>query len=134
MSKDFRIFRKMPWLCTRPVTLLGRSSMYEISSFPFFLTVQVHLTLIGMRQPSCLFWIIFWQLSFSKNSQTVLEVKIDIDCINLTPCQAHWVLENMPLGGAKDEHFSCFHSSCQLGLTVWESFMAIKKLTYFSSK
>ena len=22
----------------------------------------------------------------------------------------------MPLGGAKDEHFSCFHSSCQLGL------------------
>ena len=22
----------------------------------------------------------------------------------------------MPLGGAKDEHFSCFHRSCQLGL------------------
>ena len=22
----------------------------------------------------------------------------------------------MPLGGAKDEHCSCFHSSCQLGL------------------
>ena len=22
----------------------------------------------------------------------------------------------MPLGGAKDEHFLCFHSSCQLGL------------------
>ena len=22
----------------------------------------------------------------------------------------------MPLGGAEDEHFSCFHSSCQLGL------------------
>ena len=25
----------------------------------------------------------------------------------------------MPLGGAKDEHFYCFHSSCQLGLTHW---------------
>ena len=24
----------------------------------------------------------------------------------------------MPLGGAEDEHFSCFHSSCQLGLRV----------------
>ena len=23
----------------------------------------------------------------------------------------------MPLSGAKDEHFSCFYSSCQLGLT-----------------
>ena len=23
----------------------------------------------------------------------------------------------MPLGGAKDEHFSCFHSSCPLGLS-----------------
>ena len=23
----------------------------------------------------------------------------------------------MPLGGAKDKHFSCFHSSCQLGLS-----------------
>ena len=23
----------------------------------------------------------------------------------------------MPLGGAKDEHFSCFHSSCQWGLS-----------------
>ena len=22
----------------------------------------------------------------------------------------------MPLGGSKDEHFSCFHSSCQLGV------------------
>ena len=22
----------------------------------------------------------------------------------------------MPLGGTKDEHFSCFHRSCQLGL------------------
>ena len=23
----------------------------------------------------------------------------------------------MPLGGAKDEHFSCFHSLCQWGLS-----------------
>ena len=25
----------------------------------------------------------------------------------------------MPLGGAKDEHFSCFLSSCQLGVRVF---------------
>jgi hypothetical protein len=24
----------------------------------------------------------------------------------------------MPLGGARDEHFSCFNSSCQLGLNT----------------
>ena len=30
----------------------------------------------------------------------------------------------MPLGGAKDEHFSCFHSSCQLGLIVICNVMA----------
>ena len=29
---------------------------------------------------------------FIKNFQTFLEVKIDINQVNLTPCQAHWVL------------------------------------------
>ena len=51
-----------------------------------------------------------------KNFQSFLEVKIDINWVNLTPCQAHWVLQNLLLGVAKDEHFSCFLSSCQLGL------------------
>ena len=52
----------------------------------------------------------------SKNVQTYLEVKIDINWINLTPCQAHCFLIKNALGGAKDEYFSCFHSSYQLGL------------------
>ena len=53
---------------------------------------------------------------FIKNVQIFLEVKIEINRDNLTPCQAHWVLQNLLLGVAKDEHFSCFLSSCQLGL------------------
>ena len=42
----------------------------------------------------CPFWTEFCQ-----------EVKIDINRVNLTPCQAHEVLYKMPLGGSKDEHF-----------------------------
>ena len=52
-----------------------------------------------------------------KNFQSFLEVKIDINWVNLTPCQAHWVLQNLLLGFPKDERFSYFHSSCQLELT-----------------
>ena len=38
----------------------------------------------------CLFWILVCQLSFFiKNFQFVLEVKIDINRVNLTPCHAH---------------------------------------------
>ena len=40
---------------------------------------------------------------------------IDINRVNLT----HWtysISQKMPVGGAKDERFSCFHSSCQWGL------------------
>jgi len=55
-----------------------------------------------------------------KNFQTFLDVKIDINWVNLTPCQAHWVLQNLLLGGAKDEKFSCFLSSCQLGLIYFQ--------------
>ena len=51
-----------------------------------------------------------------KNFQTFLEVKIDINGVNLTPCQAHWVLLKVLLRGAKDKHFFCFLSSCQSGL------------------
>ena len=51
---------------------------------------------------------------FFKKFQTFLEVKIDTNRVTLTLCQAHWGL--LPLSGAKDAHFSCFHSSCQLGL------------------
>ena len=45
---------------------------------------------------------------FVKKFQTFLEVKIDINWVNLTLCQAHWVLLKISLGGARDEYFSCF--------------------------
>ena len=32
------------------------------------------------------------------------------------------------LGGTKDEHFSCFHSSCQLGLTREIMMLFLKEL------
>ena len=78
------------------------------------------LTQIGMRQggftPLIIFGLDFVSWIFIKNFQTFLEVKIEINRDNLTPCQAHWVLLNFLLGCPKDEHFSYFHSSCQLGL------------------
>ena len=55
---------------------------------------------------------------YIKNFQTFLEVKIEINLDDLKPCQVQWVLKNLLLGCPKDEHFSYFHSSCQLGLTV----------------
>ena len=50
---------------------------------------------------------------FLLSTHTFFEVKIDTNWVNSTPCQTYWVL----LTGAKDEHFSCFHSSCQWGLS-----------------
>ena len=54
------------------------------------------LTLIGMRQsgftPLIIFGLDFVSWIFIKNFQTFLEVKIEINQDNLTPCQAHWVL------------------------------------------
>ena len=63
--------------------------------------------------PPCPFWIRFLAAYFYQNFQSFFEVKIDINRINLTPCQVLW---KMPLGGSKDKYFLCFHSSCQLGL------------------
>ena len=51
-----------------------------------------------------------------KNFQTFLEVKIEINGVILTPCPAHWVLQKLPLGSSKVEHFSCFVIPCQTGL------------------
>ena len=64
----------------------------------------------------------FFRWIFIKTFQTFLEVKIDINQVNLTSCQAHWASWKMALGGSKDEHFSCFHSSCQLGLNSLRRF------------
>ena len=56
----------------------------------------MYLTLIGMRQggftPLIIFGLVFYSWIFIKNFQTFLEVKIEINWDNLTPCQAHWVL------------------------------------------
>ena len=69
--------------------------------------------------PPVLFGPDFVSWIFTKNFQTFLEVKIDINRVNLTPCQAHRGLKNMLLGGTEDEHFSYFHRSCQLGFKPW---------------
>ena len=86
------------------------------------------LALIGMRQggftPLINFGLDFVSWILSKISQH-LEVKIEINRYNLTPCQAHWALGNLLIGGAKDEHFSYFHSSCQLGSSIHKVFYAI---------
>ena len=44
------------------------------------------------------------------------EVKIDINRVILTSAKLIEPYKKITLGGAKDEHFSCFHRSCQLGL------------------
>ena len=59
-------------------------------------TANISLTLIGMIQGTFTSLIIlgldFVSLICIKKFQTFLEVKIDINRVNLTPCQAHWVL------------------------------------------
>ena len=70
----------------------------------------------GYFYPLDLFGSDFFSWIFFKNFQTFLEVKIDINWVILTFCQVHWVFKKMTLGGAKDEHFSCFPTSCQTGL------------------
>ena len=95
-----------------------------------------------MRQseftPLIIFGLDFVSWIFIKNFQTFLEVKIEINRNNLTPCQANWVLKNLLLGGAKDEHFSYFHSSCHLGLRSlhlrWKSCLTnLQSQIYFPS-
>ena len=67
------------------------------------------LTLNGIREgtfnPLVLFesYFVCWVLI--KNFQTFLEVKIDINWFNLTPCQAHWVFQKMPIDDTKDLAF-----------------------------
>ena len=86
------------------------------------------LTLIGMRGDtftSLSFWDFVIGVYFYQKFPKFLEVKIEINQVNLTSSLS---LMKMPPGGAKDEHFSCFPSSCQWGLSntrystsvVWE--------------
>ena len=89
------------------------------------------LTLIVMRKgnfhPLVLFGADFVSWFFIANFQTFLDVKIDINRVNLTPCQAQWVWYNLLLGGAKDKHFSSCLSSCQLGLNIWTFHKFVRK-------
>ena len=65
----------------------------------------------------CPFGIRFLLAEFlSKISKLSWRWKLISIGVNLTPWQAHWAFKKMPLGGGKDEHFSCVYSSCQLGL------------------
>ena len=65
----------------------------------------------GHFPPPVLFGSELFSWIFIKNFQTCLEVKIDIKLIES--------YKKMPLSGSKDEHFSYFHRSCQLGLN-WD--------------
>ena len=46
-----------------------------------------------------------------KDFQTLLEVKMYSNRVDLKSCWANWVFKKLNLGGANDEHFSCFQSS-----------------------
>ena len=50
------------------------------------------------------FCIRFCQMNFYQKNSNFFEVKIDINWVNLTTCQAH-SLKIIPLGGVKDEQF-----------------------------
>ena len=95
--------------------MIGKLFTYFQPFIPF------NSTLLGMRQgtfhPLVFSGSDFVSWYFIKKLQKKLYVKIDINCINLTPC--HWVfIIKMRLSGAKDENFYCFHGSCQLGLRL----------------
>ena len=52
-------------------------------------------------------------------------MKADINRAIFGPCPAYWALYMLPLGGAKDKHFSFSQKSCQRGLiqrTGWLEF------------
>ena len=70
-------------------SLVYNAEIFKDKSFVFLFI----LTLIGMRQgeftPLIIFGLDFVSLIFIKNFQTFLEVKIEINRDNLTPCQAH---------------------------------------------
>ena len=76
-------------------------------------------TLIGMRQsiftPLVILGLDFVSWIWIKNFQTFLEVKIDINRVNLTPCQAGKLIESYKtcsLMAPSMSNFLCFLSSC----------------------
>ena len=78
---------------------------------------------VGHFYPFVILGLDFISRIFIKNFQTFLGVKIYINWANLIPCQAHRVLLKLLQGGAKDDHCSCFLSSCQLGLICGDCFL-----------
>ena len=73
----------------------------EYSSVTPYLTLLSH----GPFYLLTIFWIEFVSWNFIKNSKTFLEVKADINQVVLTSCSSYEVLQKLPLGAAKDEHF-----------------------------
>ena len=53
------------------------------------------------------------------------EVFLEVNRFILTPCPAHWVSWKLSLEGSKDEHFSCFPTSCQTGLKCPDNIASI---------
>ena len=94
-----------------PSHCLSGRLLYESSIVPKLKVLG--LALIGMREGTFLPLSLLDRTWISiKNFQTFLKVKIDINRVDMTRSL------KMPLCGAKDEYFSYFHSSCQLGLTT----------------
>ena len=100
-------------------------SKKTVTQFLFCYSHNLHsfIIQIGIRRYTFKYLLVlygsdFLSWIFIKKFQTCLDVKNVINRCNLTSCQAHWVLHKRPLGGAKDEHISCFHGSCQWGLIL----------------
>ena len=66
---------------------------------------------------------------FTKNFQTLLEMKADINRAILTSCSTY-VLKKLPLGGANDRHFSFSQRSCKIGLMYQINFSCYPQLRY----
>ena len=79
--------------------------------------------LIGMRGDTFISWFFLDQILsgefLSKVSKLFSRWKLPSIGLIWHPAKLFESYKKMPLGGAKDEHFSCFHSSCQWGLMTW---------------
>ena len=78
------------------------------------------------------FWIRLYQLNFYQQFATIFW-RWKLTSIGLIRVTSSLSLIKMSLGGAKDEYFSCFHSSCQLGLKVAKIQVAFSLLSYLQN-
>ena len=82
------------WLATNSSNIRDTTKLIAYCMQSYF--VHIYLTQIGMRQgtfhPLSFLEQIFGSWIFIKSFKTFFEVKIDINRVNLPPCQAQWVL------------------------------------------